>query len=293
MGIRSGTLAEFSWESLLVGAAGNGSFLCCAKNGRCGIIPSKTKEVMVVQKWPLNDEWQYILIAYAILTTVILMAVLIFIWPLPEMVEFAGALVGAAVGGVISLTIMYFTNKEGRKNVEKTIEANRKLEKEKEALQIKPYIVASIEEKNKQCDFVFKCNPKYISIKQASLQERIFVFENVGLGPAIDFVITQITIDGQEAERIVENGYIDEQYALSIGQKVIGVIRWDYGSSTDGKHWGNKIAFIIEYSDITGKRYYQKIIYDTTLNLCGTFGSDRKFSLKQYKLINETPKEKL
>ena len=70
---------------------------------------------MVVQKLSLDDEWQYILIAYAILTTVILVAVLIFIWPLPEMVEFAGALVGAAVGGVISLTIMYFTNEAGRK----------------------------------------------------------------------------------------------------------------------------------------------------------------------------------
>ena len=84
---------------------------------------------MVVQKLSLDDEWQYILIAYAILTTVILVAVLIFIWPLPEMVEFAGALVGAAVGGVISLTIMYFTNEAGRKNVEMTIETEKILQR--------------------------------------------------------------------------------------------------------------------------------------------------------------------
>lgn len=82
-----------------------------------------------MKKCPLNDEWQYILLSYAILTTVILIAVLIILWPLPEIVDFFGALVGAAVGGVISLTIMYFTNEAGRKNVEMTIETEKILQR--------------------------------------------------------------------------------------------------------------------------------------------------------------------
>ena len=82
-----------------------------------------------MKKCPLNDEWQYILLSYAILTTVILIAVLIILWPLPEIVDFFGALVGAAVGGIISLIIMYSTNEAGRKNVEMTLNTEKILQK--------------------------------------------------------------------------------------------------------------------------------------------------------------------
>lgn len=56
------------------------------------------------------------------------------------LLAFFGSVVGSFFSGCISFIVMYFTNKAGRENVEKTLEHNAKISDSEGKLLIKPYI---------------------------------------------------------------------------------------------------------------------------------------------------------
>lgn len=199
-------------------------------------------------------------IVYAILSALILLAFLShFDWQ-SNWVSFLGSL----LGGLVALLVMYFTNKAGKENVEKTLKQNKEQHIADQRLNVRPYIVVESKENVRRTDvarldeflvYEFSDDGNVNKTIKADL-----VFRNVGKFAAIEFDIKNV-ISLPKMKRYLKNGtqstICNIKPSIMSDEALILTLEISFFAK-NANDLNDKVDIDFIYNDILGNTYSQK-----------------------------------
>lgn len=200
---------------------------------------------------------------YGGLSVIILLTALSHFEKINDWIGFLGSL----LAGIVTLIVMYFTNKAGRENTNKTLDESRKQHEENKALAIRPYLTASKEDTlisndgKILNDVTFSYG--FISTEKEMYHEYISL-KNIGLGAAVNIKVNSISVFGKEIIPDSQGCRNTWQNNLEVSDVVTIelILGLDWTKYTDGIELKRIQELIINlaFEDLLGNKYMQSVI---------------------------------